>query len=330
MQYDKALAIRPGLAETWRASRDELQWAFRLRPDATFHDGRAVTAEYVVYSITRSLGPATRRTGAAYLRLIRGAEAFRAGRVATVTGVRALDRRTVEFTLTEPAGAPFPHALDGREPKAAQVESAKAGGCAKLGSPRRAGRSAIRLEAHVSEHSGSDIAELVPGDDAIAIRVQLPELAVALLVEFLMTDQAVAVEIQPEERRVDAILQRRGKELLDLCPGEQPIAIGVIPGKADGTGGHEFLSGNLAVAIQVVLPPRHLRLVPVSPGHSPASLCSTHWTALALPATRIGCAPRATDGETGDEQTHGERGIRLHTSPLLLTFHPSGWRSSAW
>ena len=72
----------------------------------------------------------------------------------------------------------------------------------------------MRSRAHVSEHSGSHIAEFVPGNDAIAIRVQLPKQAVALPVEFLTTDQAIPIEIQPEESRVDAIRQLRRKELL--------------------------------------------------------------------------------------------------------------------
>lgn len=41
----------PALAESWQASPDGLQWRFRLRANAHFHDGSLVTAESVVKSL---------------------------------------------------------------------------------------------------------------------------------------------------------------------------------------------------------------------------------------------------------------------------------------
>jgi len=66
-----------------------------------FHHGRELTAEDVVYSLTRILDPAT-RSGAADLFLhIRGAREFREKRAEAVVGLRALDRSTVQVVLTE-------------------------------------------------------------------------------------------------------------------------------------------------------------------------------------------------------------------------------------
>ena len=47
--------IRPELAESYEVSADGRQILFRLRPDATFHDGAPVTAEDVKFSLDRVL-----------------------------------------------------------------------------------------------------------------------------------------------------------------------------------------------------------------------------------------------------------------------------------
>jgi peptide/nickel transport system substrate-binding protein len=106
VQFDQTLAIKPALAEFWRASRDGLTWTFDLRKGAKFHHGREVTADDVVYSLTRLVDPKT-RSGAADLFLgVRGARPFREGVARTVSGLVALDRSTVQVTLDE-ALAPF-------------------------------------------------------------------------------------------------------------------------------------------------------------------------------------------------------------------------------
>jgi peptide/nickel transport system substrate-binding protein len=44
---------RPSLAKSWSVSADGKTWTFRLRDDAKFHSGNAVTADDVVYSFAR-------------------------------------------------------------------------------------------------------------------------------------------------------------------------------------------------------------------------------------------------------------------------------------
>jgi len=106
VQFDQTLAIKPALAEFWRASRDGLTWTFDLRKGVKFHHGREVTADDVVYSFTRILDPRT-RSGAAELFLnVKGAREYREGRAKTVSGFVGLDRHTVQVTLTE-AQVPF-------------------------------------------------------------------------------------------------------------------------------------------------------------------------------------------------------------------------------
>ena len=101
VQLDKSLAVRPAIAETWRASRDGLVWTFTLRKGVRFHNGREVTADDFVYSFTRILDPATHSTGASFFSNIRGADAYLAGRAARVEGLRALDRYTLRIELAE-------------------------------------------------------------------------------------------------------------------------------------------------------------------------------------------------------------------------------------
>jgi peptide/nickel transport system substrate-binding protein/oligopeptide transport system substrate-binding protein len=106
VQYDHTLTIAPALAEFWRASRDGLSWVFNLRKGVKFHHGREVTAEDVVFSLTRLLDPKI-RSGAADLFLnVKGARDFREGRAKTVAGLVAQDRYTVQITLSETV-APF-------------------------------------------------------------------------------------------------------------------------------------------------------------------------------------------------------------------------------
>ncbi len=110
VQFDRTLSIAPALAEFWKASRDGLTWTFVLRKGAKFHHGREVTADDVVFSLTRLLDPRI-KSGAADLFLgITGAQDFRAGRASRVSGLVAVDRYTVRVSLSE-ALTPFVSAL---------------------------------------------------------------------------------------------------------------------------------------------------------------------------------------------------------------------------
>jgi peptide/nickel transport system substrate-binding protein len=55
MSVNNAGALTGGLASQWETSPDQLKWRFKLRPDAKFHDGTAVTAEAAVKSLERAL-----------------------------------------------------------------------------------------------------------------------------------------------------------------------------------------------------------------------------------------------------------------------------------
>jgi oligopeptide transport system substrate-binding protein len=106
VQFDQTLTVTPALAEFWKASRDGLTWTFTLRKGVKFHHGREVTADDVVYSLTRVLDPKVKSGGADLFATIKGAREFREGRAKEVSGLTALDRYTVRVELTD-ASTPF-------------------------------------------------------------------------------------------------------------------------------------------------------------------------------------------------------------------------------
>ena len=82
------LSMEPALAESWDISDDQLTWTFHLREGVTFHNGRELVADDVVYSYEQIMDP---ETGAA--------NAFRFESIESVT---AVDENTVEIELTRP------------------------------------------------------------------------------------------------------------------------------------------------------------------------------------------------------------------------------------
>lgn len=98
----------PELAERIEISADGLEYTFTLRPEATFHNGRQVTAADVVFSFTHALDPATAGGEAAllggptFLSDIVGASELLGGAANSLSGVEALDGRTVRVRLVEP------------------------------------------------------------------------------------------------------------------------------------------------------------------------------------------------------------------------------------
>ena len=57
LELDEQLQVRPALAEAWSVSEDGLQYRFRLRKDAVFHDGSPLVARDVALSFERLLDP---------------------------------------------------------------------------------------------------------------------------------------------------------------------------------------------------------------------------------------------------------------------------------
>ncbi|MBB6098142.1 peptide/nickel transport system substrate-binding protein [Deinobacterium chartae] len=86
--FDAEGKIVPSLASRWTTSKDGKTWTFTLRSGVKFHNGRALTASDVVYSIERIKDPKTKSP--------------RSGDFEVVKSVRATSPNTVVFTLEKP------------------------------------------------------------------------------------------------------------------------------------------------------------------------------------------------------------------------------------
>jgi oligopeptide transport system substrate-binding protein len=106
VEFDHTLTMTPALAQFWKATRDGLTWTFMLRKGVTFHHGREVTADDVVFSLTRILDPRLKSSSADVFMVIKGAREFATGKATSVSGLTAFDASTVRITLEEAFG-PF-------------------------------------------------------------------------------------------------------------------------------------------------------------------------------------------------------------------------------
>jgi ABC-type transport system substrate-binding protein len=103
VRIDNDLSVQPDLAESWTQSDDGKVFTFKLRRNATFHDGRPVLPEDVVYSIERALAPETASVVAEnFLGDIVGAKDVSRGRAESVSGLRIVDDSTIEITIDAP------------------------------------------------------------------------------------------------------------------------------------------------------------------------------------------------------------------------------------
>jgi peptide/nickel transport system substrate-binding protein len=85
---DATLVPQPALAESWDISGDGTVYTFSLRQGVTFHNGRELVAEDVVYSIERVMDPDTASPWVTYTE--------------SIASVEAPDPATVVFTLSTP------------------------------------------------------------------------------------------------------------------------------------------------------------------------------------------------------------------------------------
>ncbi|MDQ2744439.1 MAG: peptide ABC transporter substrate-binding protein [Chloroflexota bacterium] len=93
----------PDLA-TWKISRNKRIYWFTIRPNARFSNGDPVTSRDIVYSLTRALLPSTNGPiPIAQLGNIVGAAAVNTGKTKHLRGIKILNRREVQITLTAPA-----------------------------------------------------------------------------------------------------------------------------------------------------------------------------------------------------------------------------------
>lgn len=97
------LQIVPDIAERWEISQDGTVYTFHLLPDAKFADGKPVTAQDFVYSLNRAANPELASPVArTYLSDIVGVTEVLDGEATEISGVRAIDERTIEIKIDAP------------------------------------------------------------------------------------------------------------------------------------------------------------------------------------------------------------------------------------
>ncbi len=104
--FDSNLNPVPALAKVWKISRDHKVYTFRLRQGVKFHNGREVTAQDFVFSLTRLLDPQIDSPAASLFFKIRGGEAFHKGKAKHVAGLKTKGPYTLIIELESPF-APF-------------------------------------------------------------------------------------------------------------------------------------------------------------------------------------------------------------------------------
>ena len=99
---DQHLNVVPDLAENWDISQNGTVYTFRIRPDATFHDGKPVTAEDVRWSLERATSPLIESPNVdQYLGDIVGVDEKLNGDSLEIAGVRVINEGTIEITIDE-------------------------------------------------------------------------------------------------------------------------------------------------------------------------------------------------------------------------------------
>lgn len=100
-KLDRDGQVVPDLAEKWHISQDYLTYTITLRADATFGDGKTVTANDVAYTLKRAASSGTSFEATFAVRDIEGFATFRSNR-GEFTGIREIDDRTIEIKLALP------------------------------------------------------------------------------------------------------------------------------------------------------------------------------------------------------------------------------------
>ena len=97
------LDVEPDLAGRWEVDEAGVVYTFTLRDGITFHDGRPITANDFKYSIERATDPELDSdTAPLYLGDILGVREKLNGEATEVSGVEAVDERTVRITIDSP------------------------------------------------------------------------------------------------------------------------------------------------------------------------------------------------------------------------------------
>jgi len=93
VELDNNSQLKLSLAEELTPNSTATEWVMRVRPDVTFHNGKSLTADDIIFSFQRIMNPKSPKFGAAQLSLLDWRH------------LKKLDNRTVKFPFTSPYSA---------------------------------------------------------------------------------------------------------------------------------------------------------------------------------------------------------------------------------
>ena len=103
LTIDPDLSLAPDIAQDWTIDPDGMSYTFRLNPDASFHDGRKVTASDLQWSLERAADPFTEAPAAdVFLGDIVGALDKLNGNAESIYGVSVIDDETLRIEIDAP------------------------------------------------------------------------------------------------------------------------------------------------------------------------------------------------------------------------------------
>lgn len=95
------------LADSVDISEDGLVYTYHLKPNAKFHNGKALTADDVIFSYKRIGDPKNAFPGAKYVVLIKGGQDYVDGKAEEIEGLKKIDDNTLEITFATTANPGF-------------------------------------------------------------------------------------------------------------------------------------------------------------------------------------------------------------------------------
>ena len=113
VENDNDGGLKPLLAQSWKASKDAMTFTFTLRKGVHFHasteggkptanGGREVTAQDWVWTFNYICSPKTNSPRAYFMDMLKGYKEFQSGKADSLAGVKAIDKYTLQFTLSQP------------------------------------------------------------------------------------------------------------------------------------------------------------------------------------------------------------------------------------
>ena len=97
------LELVPDIAQEWQVDDTGTVYTFTIRDNATFHNGKKVTAEDFKWSIERAASPQlASHLADTYLNDIIGAEEYIEGDADSIEGIQVIDEQTLQITIDAP------------------------------------------------------------------------------------------------------------------------------------------------------------------------------------------------------------------------------------